>query len=116
MALPPPECPRLQEGPHIAGNTQMPLPLFALFFTAFGVGTGEFVIAGLLPDVSRDLGVSIPTAGYLVTAYAIGIAIGGPLTALLVARLPRKAALLWLIGAFTMGTVFCALATSYPWL
>ena len=94
----------------------MPLPLFALFFTAFSIGTGEFVIAGLLPDVSANLGVTIPTAGYLVTAYAIGIAIGGPLTALLVSRLPRKPALLWLIGAFTFGTALCALAPSYPWL
>ena len=56
----------------------MPLPLFALVITAFTIGTAEFVIAGLLPAVSSDLGVSIPTTGFLITAYAIGVAVGGP--------------------------------------
>jgi len=89
------------------------MPLFALFLAAFGLGSGEFVIAGLLPDVSRDLGISIPDAGYLVTFYALGIAVGGPLTSLLVGRLDRKLALLLLVGAFTLGQALCALAPGF---
>ncbi len=60
----------------------MSLPLIALFIAAFAFGTTEFVIAGVLPQVAQGLGVSIPTAGYLVSGYAIGIAIGGPLLTL----------------------------------
>lgn len=94
----------------------MPLPIFALFLAAFGIGTAEFVIAGLLPDVSVDLGVSIPTAGLLISAYAIGVAIGGPLVTLALARVPRKSALLILVGTFTIGQVLCALAPDYTLL
>ena len=91
----------------------MPLPLLALFFAAFGIGTGEFVIAGLLPDVSASLGVSIPDAGYLVTFYALGIAIGGPLMSVGIARLDRKLALLLLVGILTIGQAVCALAPGF---
>ena len=56
----------------------MPLPLIALFLAAFAFGTTEFVIAGVLPEVAKGLGVSIPSAGTLVSGYALGIAIGGP--------------------------------------
>ena len=94
----------------------MPLPIFALFLAAFGIGTAEFVIAGLLPDVSVDLSVSIPTAGLLISAYAIGVAIGGPLVTLALARVPRKSALLILVGTFTIGQVLCALAPDYTLL
>ena len=89
------------------------VPLLALFFAAFGIGTGEFVIAGLLPDVSRNLGVSIPEAGYLITLYALGIAIGGPLMALAVRRLERRTALLLIVGLFTLGQALCALAPGF---
>jgi DHA1 family inner membrane transport protein len=91
----------------------MALPLLALFFAAFGIGTGEFVIAGLLPDVSQDLGVSIPDAGYLVTAYALGIALGGPPTAVALRRLERRTALLLLVGIFTLGQAVCALSPNF---
>jgi len=94
----------------------MPLPIFALFLAAFSIGTGEFVIAGLLPNVSTDLGVSIPAAGFLITAYAIGVAAGGPIVTLLVSRLSRKLTLLLLIAAFTFGQALCALAPNYPLL
>lgn len=94
----------------------MPLPLIALFLTAFGIGTAEFVIAGLLPEVSTDLGVSIPTAGFLITAYAIGVAVGGPVVTLLTARFSRRNTILALVAAFTLGQVLCALAPSYPLL
>lgn len=91
----------------------MPLPIFALFLAAFGIGTAEFVIAGLLPDVSADLGVSIPSAGLLISAYAIGVAVGGPLVTIALSRLSRKTALLLLVGAFTAGQLLCALAPGY---
>jgi DHA1 family inner membrane transport protein len=91
----------------------MPLPLVALFLAAFAFGTTEFVIAGVLPQVAAGLEVSIPTAGYLVSGYALGIAIGGPLLTLLTARLPRKTLLVWLTVAFVIGQVACALAPDF---
>ena len=60
----------------------MPIGLFALSLAAFAIGTGEFVIAGILPDLSADLGVSIPTTGLLVSVYAAAVAIGGPILAM----------------------------------
>jgi DHA1 family inner membrane transport protein len=91
----------------------MPLPLVALFLAAFAFGTTEFVIAGVLPEVAAGLDVSIPTAGYLVSGYALGIAIGGPLLTLATARLPRKTLLVWLTVAFVIGQVACALAPDF---
>lgn len=91
----------------------MPLPLFALAVAAFGIGTTEFVIMGLLPDVARDLGVSIPAAGMLVSGYALSVTIGAPIVALLTARLPRKTVLLGLMGVFVLGNLMCALAPDY---
>jgi DHA1 family inner membrane transport protein len=92
----------------------MPISLFALFLSTFAIGTTEFIIAGLLPQVSGDLGVSIPTGGFLVTAYAIGVAIGGPVLSLSLARMPGRMALLLLLAVFTIGQVGCALAPNYP--
>jgi MFS transporter, DHA1 family, inner membrane transport protein len=91
----------------------MPISLFALFLSTFAIGTTEFIIAGLLPQVSGDFGVSIPTGGFLVTAYAIGVAIGGPLLSLSLARLPGRTALLLLLAVFTIGQAGCALAPNY---
>lgn len=91
----------------------MPLSLLILALSAFAIGTTEFVIMGLLPDVASDLGVSIPGAGWLVTGYALGVAIGAPFMALATARLPRKAALVTLMGVFIIGNLLCALATDY---
>lgn len=91
----------------------MPLSLLILALSAFAIGTTEFVIMGLLPDVAIDLGVSIPGAGWLVTGYALGVAIGAPFMALATARLPRKAALVALMGVFIIGNLLCALATDY---
>lgn len=92
----------------------MPLPLIALFLAAFAFGTTEFVIAGVLPEVAEGLGVQIPTAGYLVSGYAIGIAVGGPLLTLATARVSRKTLLLGLTVAFTIGQAACALAQDFP--
>jgi DHA1 family inner membrane transport protein len=94
----------------------MPLSLLALAIAAFGIGTTEFVIMGLLPSVARDLGVNIPQAGYLVSGYALGVVIGAPIVAMLTVRLPRKPALLGMIGVFIVGNVLCALAPNYALL
>ncbi|TGT40114.1 MULTISPECIES: MFS transporter [unclassified Mesorhizobium] len=91
----------------------MSLPLIALFIAAFAFGTTEFVIAGVLPQVAQGLGVSVPSAGYLVSGYACGIAIGGPLLALATKSLSRKALLLGLAVAFTIGQAACALAPDF---
>ncbi len=92
------------------------MPLLALAIAAFGIGTTEFIIMGLLPDVARDLAVSVPRAGFLVSGYAFGVAFGAPLVAIVTARLPRKTALLLLMGIFILGNVGCALAPTYALL
>jgi len=94
----------------------MPTSLLVLALSAFAIGTTEFVIMGLLPDVAGDLGVSIPTAGWLVSGYAFGVAIGAPIMALLTAKLPRKRALLMLMGVFILGNLLCAVAAGYDML
>lgn len=94
----------------------MSLPLIALFLAAFAFGTAEFVIAGILPDVAAGLDVSIPVAGYLISGYAIGIAIGGPLLAVATKKMTRKALILLLGGLFILGQVFCALAPTFELL
>lgn len=91
----------------------MSLPLLALFIAAFAFGTTEFVIAGVLPQVAAGLDVAIPVAGYLVSGYAIGIALGGPLLTLATTNLARRTLLLALIAAFTLGQVACALAPGF---
>lgn len=92
----------------------MPAALLALFAAAFAIGTSEFVIAGILPAVSTDLAISIPTAGLLVSLYALGVAIGGPLLAIFTGRYPKKRLLLIYVGIFAVGYVFCAIAPNYP--
>lgn len=94
----------------------MPLPLLVLALSAFAIGTTEFVIMGLLPEVASDLGVSIPGAGWLVTGYALGVALGAPFMALVTANWPRKLALLGLMGIFVIGNLLCATAADYELL
>ena len=94
----------------------MPLALLVLALSAFAIGTTEFVIMGLLPDVSRSLAVSIPTAGWLISGYALGVAIGAPIMAVLTASLPRKRALLILMAIFIAGNLLCAIAFNYGFL
>ncbi|MEV4969974.1 MFS transporter [Streptomyces scopuliridis] len=94
----------------------MPLALFALAVSAFGIGTTEFVMMGLLPNVADDLGTSVPTAGYLVSAYAIGVVVGAPLLTALGSRIPRKRMLLLLMGLFVIGNLGSALAPGFGWL
>jgi DHA1 family inner membrane transport protein len=94
----------------------MPLALLVLALSAFAIGTTEFVIMGLLPDVSRSLAVSIPTAGWLISGYALGVAIGAPIMAVATASLPRKRALLILMAIFIAGNLLCAVAVDYGFL
>ena len=91
----------------------MPFAVYALAIAAFAVGTAEFVISGLLPLLSSDLGVSIPTAGLLVTAYAVGVAIGGPMLTVAAARFSQRAVLIGVMILFTFSQVLCAFAPDY---
>ncbi|MCT2541674.1 MULTISPECIES: MFS transporter [Streptomyces] len=88
----------------------MPLALLALAIGAFGIGTTEFVIMGLLPEVAADFQVSIPTAGFLVTGYALGVVLGAPLMTALGTRVTRKRMLVLLMGLFVLGNVVSAVA------
>lgn len=94
----------------------MPLAVFALALSAFCIGTTEFIISGILLHVSADLGVSVPTAGLLVTGYAVGVAVGGPILGLLTSRLPLKPAILGVMLIFAIGQFLCAVAPSYELL
>ncbi|HLX02077.1 MAG TPA: MFS transporter [Trinickia sp.] len=91
----------------------MPIPLLALAMSAFAIGTTEFVIMGILPDVARDLGVTIPSAGLLVSGYALGVTVGAPLLAVVTSKLPRKFALQMLMVIFVIGNVLCASSPNY---
>ncbi|WP_375740913.1 MFS transporter [Pseudomonas boanensis] len=97
-------------------STLLSLPLLALALGGFVVGSSEFIIMGLLPEVAADLHVSLADAGLLVSAYAMGVVIGAPLLGPLLGRLPRRKALLWLMGAYALGNLGCALAPDYNWL
>ncbi len=92
----------------------MPIALYALTAGAFGIGVTEFVIMGLLLQVSGDLGVSISAAGLLITGYALGVFAGAPLLSIATRRLPRKTTLIALMIIFTLGNLACALAPNYP--
>lgn len=91
----------------------MPLALWALTIAAFAVGTTEFVIVGLLPTIAADLGVSIPSAGLLVSLYALGVTIGAPVLTAMADRVPRKTLLLLLLALFTLGNAYAAFAPDY---
>lgn len=91
----------------------MPAALLALAISAFGIGTTEFVIMGLLPEVAADFGVSIPSAGLLISGYALGVVVGAPVLTALASRVPRKTVLVALMGLFIAGNVLSALAPSY---
>ncbi|EJO92960.1 major facilitator superfamily transporter [Ectopseudomonas mendocina DLHK] len=88
-------------------------PLVALAIGAFGIGVTEFAPMGMLPGIASDLGVSIPAAGLLVSAYALGVLLGAPLMTLTTGRIPRRYLLIGLMGIFTWGNLMSALATDY---
>ncbi len=87
--------------------------VWALGVGSFAIGTGEFVIMGLLPEVARDLGVSIPQAGHVITAYALGVVVGAPVLAVLAAHWPRRALLMALMALFAAGNFASAMAPGY---
>lgn len=91
-------------------------PLLALAAGAFGIGVTEFAPMGLLPVIATDLGVSIPSAGLLISAYALGVVLGAPLMTLATGRVPRRTLLIGLAGIFTIGNALSALADNYPLL
>lgn len=91
----------------------MPIAVYALTAGAFGIGTTEFVIMGLLLQVAADLQVSVPLAGLLISGYALGVFVGAPVLTLATRNLPRKQVLILLMAIFTLGNVACALAPSY---
>ncbi len=94
----------------------MPVALYALTAGAFGIGVTEFVIMGLLLEVSRELHVTIAAAGLLISGYALGVTIGAPVLTVLTANWPRKHVLVGLMVIFVIGNAACALAPSYGWL
>lgn len=91
----------------------MPIALLALTLSAFAIGTTEFVIVGLIPTIASDLGVSLPSAGLLVSLYALGVAVGAPLLTALTGRVPRKRLLLALMALFTLGNLLAWQAPGY---
>ncbi|GAB4069175.1 MFS transporter [Ancylobacter sonchi] len=88
-------------------------PLLALAIGAFGIGTTEFAPMGLLPVIAEGVDVSIPTAGLLVSAYAIGVMIGAPVMTLAFSRFGKRTALMLLMGIFTLGNLLSALSPDY---
>lgn len=91
----------------------MPLALLALTISAFAIGTTEFVIVGLIPTISSDLGISLPSAGLLVGLYALSVAVGAPLLTALTGRVPRKLLLVGLMALFTVGNLVAWRAPTY---
>ena len=91
----------------------MPVALFALTLSAFAIGTTEFVIVGLVPTIAQDLGVTLPSAGLLVSLYALGVAIGAPVLTALTGRWNRKVVLLSLMGLFIIGNILAWMAPNY---
>ena len=88
-------------------------PLLALAIGAFGIGTTEFAPMGLLPVIAEGVDVSIPTAGLLVSAYAIGVMVGAPVMTLAFSRFGKRTALMLLMGIFTLGNLLSALSPDY---
>ncbi|MFZ3596086.1 Cmx/CmrA family chloramphenicol efflux MFS transporter [Streptomyces sp. BH104] len=91
----------------------MPLAVYILGLSVFALGTSEFMLSGILPAVADDMDVTIPQAGLLISAFAIGMVVGAPLLAVATLRLPRRTTLISLITVFGLGQVAGALAPSY---
>ncbi|MFD0695200.1 MFS transporter [Paenibacillus sp. GCM10027628] len=101
-----------QQG-QLATKDKLPVSLFSLTAGAFAIGMTEFVIMGILPNVATDLGVSISQAGQLITSYALGVAFGAPILAMLTHRLPQKSLLCLLMGIFILGNLLAVVAPNY---
>lgn len=94
-------------------SNRMPLALWALAISAYAIGTTEFVIVGLLPTVAGDLSISLPTAGLIVSVYALGVTFGAPILTALTGRMDRKALLLGLMGVFIAGNLLAGVSPNY---
>ena len=97
-------------------TTHPTLLLLALAMGGFAIGTTEFATMSLLPSFARDLGIDAPTAGHVISAYALGVVIGAPTIAVLAAKLPRRTLLLALMAVFALGNGLSALAPDYRWM
>ncbi len=95
---------------------KMPFQVWILTLAAFAIGTAEFVIAGILPQIATSLSITEGQAGYLISAYALAIVIGGPILTIYLARFNKKMVLIGLMALFIIGNVLSALAPSYPLL
>ena len=91
----------------------MVVAVVALALGGFAIGTTEFVTMGVLPDIAAGVGVDIPSAGHIISVYALGVVVGAPIIAALSARLPRRALLVALMAAFLVGNALTALAPGY---
>jgi DHA1 family inner membrane transport protein len=101
------------EGMPAMNGKRSSMAIYALTIGAFGIGTTEFVIMGLLLQLAGDLHVSVPTAGLLISGYALGVFVGAPLLTAALGRVPRKTALVALMVIFTLGNLACAVAPNY---
>ncbi|QWP76422.1 MFS transporter [Lysobacter sp. K5869] len=99
--------------PAAGGRARLPVALYALTVGAFGIGTTEFVIMGLLLQVAADLQVGLAAAGLLISGYALGVFVGAPVLTVATGRMPRKAVLVALMLIFTLGNIVCAIAPNY---
>ena len=100
--------------PHSPAHSRVVLTSFVLL--VFCTGTAEYLVAGVLPQLAADLAVSIAAAGQTITAYALGVAVGGPLVTFATARLPRKGLALGLAALFIAGTILTVMAPSFAWV
>lgn len=103
----------MPSSPTVSARPRMPLAVYVLGLSVFALGTSEFMLSGLLQPVARDMGVSIPTAGLLISAFAIGMVVGAPVLAAATLRLPRRTTLMALLAVFGLGQVAGAVAPSY---
>ena len=112
-----PSCCADETLPAAAPRTISPtLVLLALAVGGFAIGTTEFAAMSLVPEFSGELGIDKPTAGHVISAYALGVVIGAPIIAVLAARLPRRTLLIGLMLLFSLGNLLSALAPSYGWM
>ncbi len=118
MSMPTTERPAADPSPTQSSerSTHFGLAVLALAMGGFAIGTTEFVTMGLLPQIADGVDVSIPTSGHVISAYALGVVVGAPLLAFFGARLPRRALLVALMVAFTVGNGLSALASNYELL
>ncbi|MGW4026452.1 MFS transporter, partial [Streptomyces sp. NPDC005009] len=96
-----------------AGPSRLPLVVYILALGTFLMGTTEFVVAGLLPEIAGDLGVSVARTGLMITVFAVGMIIGAPLMAMLTLRLPKRLTLMLALGVFAAGHVIVALGSDF---